>query len=171
MKKIHRFDEYKVLAYRILLAYIFYFIARLLFFLYNSDLIEIDGISHFFKLYYHGLVFDTTAILYLNALFIVFSIFPFVINTKITYQKILFYLYFIPNLIAYATNFVDFIYYRYNFGRITIAAVDSLEHESNKGLLFLNFVLNYWHVFFYWHLFGFICTKNLKPILYIMRQL
>ena len=156
MKKIHRFDEYKVLAYRILLAYIFYFIARLLFFLYNSDLIEIDGISHFFKLYYHGLVFDTTAILYLNALFIFFSIFPFVINTKITYQKILFYLYFIPNLIGYATNFVDFIYYRYNFGRSTIAAVDSLEHESNKGLLFLNFVLNYWHVFLLYFLLAFV---------------
>ncbi len=162
MKRIHRFDEYKVLAYRILLAYIFYFIARLLFFLYNSDLIEIDGISHFFKLYYHGLVFDTTAILYLNALFIVFSIFPLVVNTKITYQKILFYLYFIPNLIGYATNFVDFIYYRYNFGRSTIAAVDSLEHESNKGLLFLNFVLNYWHVFLLYFLLAFVWVYSYK---------
>ena len=156
MKRIHRFNEYKVLAYRILLAYIFYFIARLLFFIYNSDLIEISGILDFFKLYYHGLVFDTTAILYLNALFIVFSIFPLVVNTKIGYQKILFYLYFIPNLIGYATNFVDFIYYRYNFGRSTIAALDSLENESNKSLLFFNFVLNYWHVFLLYFLMAFV---------------
>ena len=156
MKRIHRFNEYKVLVFRILLVYIFYFIARLLFFIYNSDLIEISGSVDFFKLYYHGLVFDTTAILYLNALFIVFSIFPLVVNTKIGYQKILFYLYFIPNLIGYATNFVDFIYYRYNFGRSTIAALDSLENESNKSLLFFNFVLNYWHVFLLYFLMAFV---------------
>jgi phosphoglycerol transferase MdoB-like AlkP superfamily enzyme len=49
--------------------------------------------------------------------------------------------------LGYATNFVDFIYYRFNFGRSTIAALDSLKHESNKFLLLTNFLLNYWHVF------------------------
>ena len=64
-----------------------------------------------------------------------------------TYQKVLFYLYFIPNLIAYSTNFIDFIYYRYTFSRSTIASLDTLENESNKMLLFFNFLVNYWHVF------------------------
>jgi phosphoglycerol transferase MdoB-like AlkP superfamily enzyme len=147
MTRIPRFSEYKVLAYRILLVYVFYFIARLLFFIYNKDLIKIDGIADFFTLYYHGLAFDTTAVLYLNGLFILLSIFPFVINTKRSYQKVLFYVYFIPNLIGFATNFIDFIYYRFNFGRSTIAALDSLKNESNKGLLFYNFLIHYWHVF------------------------
>jgi phosphoglycerol transferase MdoB-like AlkP superfamily enzyme len=49
--------------------------------------------------------------------------------------------------LGYATNFVDFIYYRFNFGRSTIAALDSLKHESNKLLLLTNFLLHYWHVF------------------------
>jgi phosphoglycerol transferase MdoB-like AlkP superfamily enzyme len=95
---------------------------------------------------YHGLAFDTTSILYLNLLFIIFSILPFRINHTKKYQTFLFYLYFIPNLIGYATNFVDFIYYRFNFGRSTIAALDSLKHESNKSLLLINFLINYWHV-------------------------
>ncbi len=147
MYRIPRFDEYKVLSYRILLAYLFYFIARLLFYIYNSDLIAIDSIGTFFKLSYHGLAFDTTAILYVNGLFVVGSIFPLFINTRPAYQKFLFYLYFVTNLLAYALNFVDFIYYRYTFGRSTIAITDSIEHESNKGLLFFNFLINYWHVF------------------------
>ncbi len=147
MNRISRFDEYKVLFYRIILAYFFYFSARILFFLYNRELIKVDSVWEFLKLSYHGLAFDTTAILYVNLLFIVFSVFPFFINTKKGYQKFLFWLYFITNLLAYSTNFIDFIYYKYTFGRSTSAITDSIAHESNKGLLFLNFLINYWHVF------------------------
>ncbi|WP_445454493.1 LTA synthase family protein [Flavobacterium sp. 25HG05S-40] len=147
MKKYPRFEEYKVLFFRILLAYVFYSVARVFFFIYNSSLIKVDGVIDFLKLCYHGLVFDTTTILYVNALFILFSIFPFVINTRKGYQKVLFYLYFATNFLAYAANFIDFIYYRYTFSRSTRASLDTLENEENKGLLLLNFLLNYWHVF------------------------
>ncbi|AWI26638.1 LTA synthase family protein [Flavobacterium pallidum] len=147
MSRFPRLQEYKALFYRILLAYVFYFVARLLFYWYNSGLIPVDGPWEFLTLYYHGLAFDTTAILYVNALFIVFSILPFTTNTRPQYQKFLFYLYFITNGIAYATNFIDFIYYRFNFGRSTVAITDSVAHESNKALLFWNFLTGYWHVF------------------------
>lgn len=147
MNRFPRFQEYKVLFLRILLVYLFYFITRVLFYFYNINLIKVDGFSDFFILYYHGLVFDTTAILYVNLLFIVFSILPLWINTQKNYQKGLFYLYFTTNLIAISTNFIDFIYYRFNFGRSTIASTETLSHESNKFLLFSNFFLHYWHVF------------------------
>jgi phosphoglycerol transferase MdoB-like AlkP superfamily enzyme len=142
-----------VLFLRIVLAYLFYFFARILFYLYNTNLIKVDSAIDFIKLCWHGLAFDTTAILYVNALFIIFSILPLVVNTKNGYQKFLFYLYFSTNIIAYSTNFIDFIYYRYNFGRSTIAMTDSVAHESNKMLLFLDFLVNYWHVF----LLFFVC--------------
>lgn len=147
MQQFFRFNEYKVLFYRIFLAYLFYFITRVLFYLYNSDLVVVDSLYEFFRLYYHGLAFDTTAILYSNGLFILFSILPLVVNTKKGFQKFLFYLYFITNFIAWSTNFIDLIYYRFIFGRTTIAVMDSLEHESNKAALFSNFLVNYWHVF------------------------
>ena len=147
MQKIFRGNEYKVLGYRLLLAYFFYFITRLLFFIYNSDLLKIDSVYEFFRLYYHGLAFDTTAILYSNGLFIILSIIPAVVNTKKSYQKMLFFVYFICNILAWCTNFIDLIYYRFIFSRTTIAAMDSLEHESNKAALLGNFLINYWHVF------------------------
>ncbi|BDB55015.1 sulfatase [Flavobacterium ammoniigenes] len=147
MKRFPRFEEYKVVFYRILLAYVFYTIARLLFFFYNRNLIQIDGVTDIVSMCYHGLTFDTASILYLNLLFIVFSILPLRINHSKKYQGFLFYLYFILNLLGYATNYVDFIYYRFNFGRSTIAALDSLKHESNKSLLLINFLFHYWHVF------------------------
>ena len=144
---IPRLHEYKLLFIRIGLAYVFYFLARALFYLYNKDLIAVDSMFEFFALCWHGLVFDTTAILYINSLFILLSIFPFYINAKTGYQKFLMWLYFLTNLTAYATNFIDFIYYRFNFGRSTSAMTESLANEQNKWLLLGNFLVRYWHVF------------------------
>ncbi|OYU84453.1 MAG: sulfatase [Flavobacterium sp. BFFFF2] len=147
MKKSLRINEYKALAYRLALAFLFYGLARLLFVLYNLKLVKVHSLGEWMSLQYHGLTFDTTAILYVNSLFIVFSLFPTGRNSKAGYQKRLKILYFLTNLIAYATNFIDFIYYRFNFGRSTRASVDVLENESNKSALFFNFLLHYWHVF------------------------
>ena len=154
MQKIFRGNEYKVLGYRLLLAYFFYFITRFLFFIYNSSLLKIESTYEFFRLYYHGLAFDTTAILYSNSLFIIMSVIPAVINTKRSYQNVLFYVYFLCNITIWSSNFIDLIYYRFIFSRTTFAAMDSLEHESNKMLLFGNFLVNYWHVF----LLLFVCS-------------
>ena len=115
-----RLNEYKILVYRLLLAYFFYFLTRVLFYIYNIDLLKVDSVSDFLSLCYYGLAFDTTAILYVNLLFILFTIFPFLKNTTAGYQKFLFYLYFIPNLVAYGTNFIDFIYYKYTLSLIHI---------------------------------------------------
>lgn len=164
MKKFPRFGEYKVLVIRILLAYLFYTIARVLFYFYNSSLIKVDSVVDFLKLCYHGLTFDTTTILYVNSLFIVVSIFPAIVNTKKGYQKVLFYIYFITNLFAYSANFVDFIYYRYTFSRSTIASLDTLENESNKMLLFFDFLLNYWHVFLLFFALSFVWIVLYKKI-------
>ncbi|MFV0531955.1 MAG: LTA synthase family protein [Flavobacteriales bacterium] len=147
MKSFFRVQEYKILVYRILLAYLFYFFARILFFVYNYDLLEVTSIGQFLELAYHGLVFDTTAILYVNSLFMLLSIVPFWYNTNKSYQKVLMYVYFICNLIAYATNFVDFIYYKYIFSRTTITVLNVLEHESNKANMFVRFIVTYWHVY------------------------
>lgn len=148
MNRFPRFDEYKVLFYRIGLAYLFYMFARILFFVYNKNLIKIDTTIDFVKLAYHGIAFDTTTILYVNSLFIIISILPLIVNTKKGFQKFLFYLYFVTNLLAYTANFIDFIYYKYTFNRSTRASLDTLENESNKTRLFFNFLVEYWHVFF-----------------------
>lgn len=141
-----RSTEYKALAYRILLAYVFYFISRVLFFAFNTHLFAVDGIWAFLTLCYHGLAFDTTALLYINSLFIVLSILPLTVNTRAGYQKGLAILYFVTNFLAYATNFVDIIYYRFSQVRSTKATLDVLADESNKKALFAHFSWAYWYV-------------------------
>ncbi|MCZ2085578.1 MAG: LTA synthase family protein, partial [Flavobacteriales bacterium] len=136
MKEI-RFQEIFALIYRIFLAFFFYQIARLLFWFFNKDLIAVDSVSEYLNLAYRGIAFDTTAILYVNALFILLSIIPIVINTKKSYQKFLFYLYFITNGISYGMNFGDFVYFKFSQARLTTAAMNVAQHESNIGKVFL----------------------------------
>ncbi len=164
MLKFIRINEYKILAYRILLVYLFYFFARILFYLYNSDFLKVDSITEFFSLQYYGLAFDTTAILYVNLLFILFSILPFWKNTTIGYQKFLFYLYFSTNILAFSTNFIDLIYYKFSLVRSNTASLEVVKHETNKSALFFSFMVNYWHVWFLLILFSSIWIYLYKKL-------
>ena len=144
MKEL-RLQEVKVLIYRIFLVFVFYQAARFLFWFFNRDLLEIDSVSQYFKLAYYGTAFDTTAILYVNIVFIFFSLIPLTINTKGGYQKFLFWLYFILNGIAYAMNFGDIVYYRFSQSRLTSAVINVVENEQNIGKVFLvSLGQNFW---------------------------
>ena len=62
MLQFFRTNEYKVMIYRLFLAYLFYFIGRVLFFAYNASVLDVASTLEFFKLCFYGLTFDTTAI-------------------------------------------------------------------------------------------------------------
>ena len=164
MLKHWRLNEYKILLYRILLAYVFYFFARILFYVFNAGLLKVDSVSDFAALCYFGLPFDTTAILYVNVLFIILSILPFKKNTSAGYQKFLFYLYFITNLLAYSTNFIDLIYYRYTYARTTTAVMNVVKHETNLAKLFGSFMVDFWYVFVLFIIFSWLWIYAYKRI-------
>ncbi|MBY0245276.1 MAG: sulfatase-like hydrolase/transferase [Sphingobacteriaceae bacterium] len=145
---LYRLTEYKTFLYRLLLAYFFYFIARIIFVVFNPNLFAINGVVDFLSLSFYGLAFDTTAIIYVNLLFIVLSVLPLWVNTQKWFQKYLMFIYFFTNFIAYAFNFVDVIYYRFSKTRTTIGTFDLLENEQNKVSLFTHFLLTYWYVLF-----------------------
>ena len=142
-----RLNEYKVMIFRLLLAYVFYFIARSFFVIYNFSVLDVSSFYEFLSLCYHGLIFDTTAIFYLNSLFVLLSMFPLWINTKPYYQKLLFYVYFFFNLIGYATNFIDLGYYKFIYNRTTISEWAVVKNEQNILQMFMRFAVSYWHIF------------------------
>jgi phosphoglycerol transferase MdoB-like AlkP superfamily enzyme len=139
-------------------------VARILFFIYNSHLIKVDSFVELLSLCYRGIMFDTSAILYVNGLFVVLNFLPLAIHSTRKFQKFLFYLYFSTNFIGYFINFIDFIYYRYTYSRSTLALWESVENETNKLLLLTHFVLIYWHVLL---LYIFLCFIWLKAYQWI----
>lgn len=151
MKNYIRINEYKVLAYRLLLAYLFFTVARILFVFHNINSLHINktSIEGILLLFFYGLKFDTVSIIYLNILFIILSLIPLKGITNKKYQTGLFYLYFIPNTIGLALNCVDIIYYKFTLTRSTSRIFESIENETNKTELFTGFFIDYWYVFVY----------------------
>lgn len=131
MKHFFRINEIAVMLYRIFLVYIFYQIARVLFYYFNKELLNVTSFSEYLNLAFRGIAFDTTAILYTNGLFILLSVLPLVINTRAVFQKTLFYIYFIFNGIAFSLNFGDFIYFPFSQSRLTTAAWAVAGNENN----------------------------------------
>ena len=103
---INLINSYKTLFLRLAIAYIFYFFARVLFYLYNSNMILIESFQEFIYLCFIGLTFDTSAILYSNVLFILISLIPFKNYTNEKFQNRMMILYFATNLVTYSTNFL-----------------------------------------------------------------
>ncbi|HLU51906.1 MAG TPA: sulfatase-like hydrolase/transferase [Flavobacteriaceae bacterium] len=142
-----RLYEYLVFLYRIVLVYLFYFLARVLFVAFNKELLQVENFGQLMTLCLYGLKFDTTTIIYTNSLFIILSLLPIKKSTGKLYQKILFFVYFITNGVFMALNFIDFIYYRFTFSRSTINITESISNERNKSILFFNFLKDYWYIF------------------------
>lgn len=142
MKEL-RFQEIVALIYRLFLAFFFYQIARVLFWFFNKDLIKVDSVSDYLNLAVSGIAFDMTAIFYVNALFILLSLIPLLINSSKIYQQFLFYLYFITNGIAYSMNFGDFVYFKFSQARLTTAAMQIAKHENNIGKIFITSVFEH----------------------------
>ena len=157
-----RLQEFRVLLYRFFLGYLFYFIARSFFVLFNTDLIEVHTFSEFLKLCLYGLTFDTAALFYVNAIFLLGSIIPGTFVTSKKYQKGLFGVYMIFNSIGLSMNYIDVVYYRFNLNRLTSKAFEVLENESNGFALFLSFLTDYWYVFLLYSMSLFLWVKAYK---------
>ena len=127
--KYIRINEYLVFLYRIALVYLFYAIARGSFIYFNQSVM---GDYHSADLFYYGLAFDNCAIMYINLLFILLSLLPLWYNVQPKFQKTVFWAYFIPNTIAYATNFIDMAYYPFSKSRLTTASFTFFSSSSLK---------------------------------------
>ena len=137
---------YIVLAYRILIVMFLFSVSRLGFYIFNFKMFPDIPFYQFMTILKGGLVFDISATVYINIIFIFFHIIPFEIRYNSLYQEILKYFFFITNGIAIAINSSDFIYYRFVLKRATVDVFKTFEHESNLTKLFFKFQIDYWPV-------------------------
>ncbi len=135
-----------VLLYRILLVMFLFSISRIGFYLLNFKMFPGIASGEFLSIMKGGLLFDLSATIYVNSLFILLNVIPFDIRYNEIYQRIMKYLFFITNGIALAVNSADFVYYRFVFKRATADVFRTFENETNNTRLFFRFLVDYWQV-------------------------
>ena len=135
--------------YNLMLAYVVYFLARILFWVINYSYFSIDmTYAHLLELLMGGLVFDTSAILITNSLYIVLMLLPWHGKETATYQKVCRWLFVIINSLALFLNLCDAVYFRYTMRRTTTTIFSEFSNEDNLGSIFFTEILNHFYLIF-----------------------
>ena len=131
----------------LLLAYVVYFVARIAFLVENRSLYPDLSTSHLLELLRGGLTFDTSAILYTNALWVVMVLFPLHLKETPRWHNICRWTFVIINTLCLAVNLGDSVYFRYTMRRTTTTVFQEFENEGNLGSIFLTEALSHWYFF------------------------
>jgi phosphoglycerol transferase MdoB-like AlkP superfamily enzyme len=162
-------NEYLVLIYRFLLLMLFYSACRIIFYLFNASLFPNVNMLTFLRIMRGGVMFDTSAVLYINALFFLFCLLPFQFKFSGWYQNGLKWLFIITNGLGLALNSIDIIYYRFILKRTTASFFDIVRHDNNNTKLTFRFIYDYWYITLIWItlvLLLFFCYSWLRPKLF-----
>ncbi|MCF6364575.1 MAG: sulfatase-like hydrolase/transferase [Bacteroidales bacterium] len=145
MNKINiHIHELFVLLKRLLLLIVLFSIMRIFFYIFNTEhFIEIN-FPRFLRIMTGGVKFDISAIMFINALYILLYLLPFSFKYNKKYQLILKYLFLISNSIAVAINTADIFYFDYILKRTT-ADVFMFAGEGNILKLFSLFIIDFWY--------------------------
>lgn len=135
---------YIVLIYRILIILLLFSVSRAGFYVFNNKMFPGLTAGEFLTIMRGGLLFDISATVYINMVFILFQLVPFDFRYGRKYQKSLAWLFFITNGVAFAANTADFVYYRFVFKRATSDIFGTFEGEPNILKMILRFLIDYW---------------------------
>ena len=129
--------------WNLLLVYLVYQVARLAYYAENASLFTPlfgEGMGDVFR---GGLLFDTSAIIYTNALYILLMLLPWHKKERRGYQLFCKWLFMIVNGLALAINLADSVYFRYTLRRTTTTVFSEFSNEGNLGSIIGTEFLNH----------------------------
>ncbi len=131
----------------VLLAYLVFMLARMAFLAENwsaySTYISWSGIGQLLK---GSLVFDTSALLYINALYLLLELFPLHLKERRQWTNGLRWLYVVTNGLAVASNLCDAVYFQYTGRRSTVTVFSEFANEGNITSIILNEFVSHWYL-------------------------
>ncbi len=142
-------NETTALILRIIILYIIYNITRIIFYIYNKDIIGSVTFGDIPSILVGGFYFDSASIFYVNLPIIAFSLLPFRFTASKAYQRALMVLFALINGAALLINMADIIYYEFKLAKI---ASDDLQYagEDNFATLVGGFFTTYFVGFMLW---------------------
>lgn len=169
------------LLYNIALTWIVFTLCRIIFLLANISYFPDLTFTTIVSIFKGGVLFDISAIIYTNLLYILMMAFPLHYKENNKVQKIAKWLFVITNGIAIIANLADVIYFRFTTRRTTASVFSEFSNEGNIGSIILKAAVSNWYltvlgiilIFGLWKLYRLPQTKN-RPsnlILYYISHL
>ncbi len=166
-KKILTLFTYPLtLIINILLVYILFFLCRLIFIGTNLSYFPHLNYEQLIKIFEGGILFDTSAILYTNLLYILLILLPFRFREKPGYQNLIKIIFFITNGLAIIANLIDTVYFQYTNKRTTASVFSQFENEDNIAKIVGFELIDHWYLTLIGIFLLFLLYKlYLKPVM------
>lgn len=131
----------------LVLAYVVYFVCRIVFLLTNySSFSDNLTAGHLMEMLRGGFLFDSSAIMYTNVLWIVMVLFPLHLKETPTYRKVCKWLFVVVNSLAVVMNLCDCVYFQYTSRRTTSTVFSEFSHEGNLAGIFGTELIRHWYL-------------------------
>ena len=162
-RKLGLLSPVTALMHNLLMVYVVYFLARIIYLLYNYSYFE-QGLTtaHLLEMLGGGLVFDTTAILVTNIPYILLMLLPWHGKETPFYQKLCRWVFIIINTLALVMNLCDTVYFRYTMCRTTSTIFSEFSNEGNLGSIFLTEIIHNFYLVV-------VCALIVWPLWYFYR--
>lgn len=134
------------LLFNLLLVYVSFTLCRLIFLWVNHSYFSDLTFVHFWELYKGGLMFDTSAIVYTNALYILLMLFPLHYKEHKGYYNIVKWLFVVTNMLCIIMNLMDTVYFQYTNRRTTSSVFSQFSNEDNIAKIIGIELLNHWYL-------------------------
>lgn len=134
-------------AWNMLLMFLIFTLCRLVFLAVNFDSYEANfSTSLFWSMMRGGLLFDTSALCYMNALYIVLMLLPCHAKENPLYYKIVRWIFVVVNALGIIANLIDTVYFRFSGRRTTASIFQEFGNEDNLVQIFANAFVQYWYL-------------------------
>ncbi len=129
------------------MMYAVYGICRLAYLFENWSVLSVgfDSLS-FWDAFKGCWLFDTSAILYTNALYAVLMLLPLHFKETNLWQSVAKWIYIVMNAICIIANLSDAVYFQYTGRRTTTSVFSEFSHESNLAGVFGVELLHHWYL-------------------------
>ena len=145
-QRARRTNEYLVMVYRFLIVMLLYSVGRIIFYLFNTSMFPNVDFMSFLRIMRGGVMFDTSAILYLNALYFLLFLLPLPFKFKDWYQRMLKWIFMVTNGLGLLFNHIDIIYYRFILKRTTASVFDIISYDAGNYKLLFRFFYDFWYI-------------------------
>ena len=135
-----------LLIKRLFIAYVLYFLSRLLFYAGNHHAFAGTGVFDLLSDCFYGLRFDSFSIVISNSLFILLSLLPINAFNRAWFQTVLRVLFVFCNALFLAFNFIDVGYFAFIRKRSSSELFDQLGGQSDLGKLLPQFAIDFWWI-------------------------
>ena len=129
------------------MAYVAFMLCRVIFFLVNySTFAPYMSWNLAGQMLRGAMVFDTSALLYLNALYLVVTLLPLHVKETKVFHNVAKWCYIILNAVGVMANLIDAVYFQYTGRRTTMTVFSEFGNENNLAGIFGVELLRHWYL-------------------------